>query len=59
VAFEKRDEAAVGAQAERFGAALPSARVVRIRRADHHIFLSNEADVLREMNAFLKTLPLL
>jgi non-heme chloroperoxidase len=25
--------------------------------ANHYVFLSNEADVLREMNAFLATLP--
>jgi non-heme chloroperoxidase len=31
---------------------MPSARV-RLPHADHFVFLSNEADVLREMNAFL------
>jgi len=56
-AFEARDEAAAGGQADRFGAALPSARVVRVRHADHYLFLSNEVDVLREMNAFLSSLP--
>jgi non-heme chloroperoxidase len=56
-AFEARDEAGSGAQAERFGTALPSARVVRLRHADHYIFISNEADVLHEMNAFLNGLP--
>jgi hypothetical protein len=55
-AFETRDEAAAGAQAPRFEAALPSARVVRLRHADHYVFLSNEADVLREMKAFLNGL---
>jgi hypothetical protein len=30
---------------------------VRIANADHYIFLSNEADVLREINAFIATLP--
>lgn len=33
--------------------ALPSARVVKLPRASHYVFLSNEADVLREMHAFL------
>jgi pimeloyl-ACP methyl ester carboxylesterase len=55
-AFEARDEAAAGRQANRFGTSLPSARVVRLRHADHYVFLSNEADVLREMNAFLSSL---
>ena len=35
---------------------VPSARVVRIANASHEVFRSNESDVLREMNAFLKTL---
>jgi len=36
---------------------VPSAHVVRIPNANHYVFLSNEADVLREMNAFIATLP--
>jgi pimeloyl-ACP methyl ester carboxylesterase len=32
---------------------LPGARVVRLPDANHYVFLSNEADVLREMRAFL------
>jgi len=35
----------------------PSAKVVRIPNADHFVFESNEAEVLREMDAFLATLP--
>jgi non-heme chloroperoxidase len=35
---------------------LPSARVVRLPGADHYLFLSHEADVLREMRAFLQRL---
>jgi non-heme chloroperoxidase len=31
----------------------PSARVVRIANANHYIWRSNEADVIREMNAFM------
>lgn len=56
-AFEAHDAVAAGGQADRFGAALPSARIVRIRHADHYVFLSNEVDVLREMNAFFSSLP--
>lgn len=43
--------------AKTFEAGVPKAHVVRIPRADHFIFLSNEADVLREMNDFLGALP--
>jgi len=28
-------------------------KVVRIPNADHYVFVSNEADVLREINAFI------
>ena len=43
-------------QAKAIEAAVPTARVVRIANAHHLIFISNEADVLREMDAFLKGL---
>ena len=39
-------------QAEAIREGLPSARVVKFSRANHYVFLSNEADVLREMRAF-------
>jgi hypothetical protein len=35
---------------------VPGARVVRLRDADHYVYLANEADVLREMKSFLSTL---
>jgi pimeloyl-ACP methyl ester carboxylesterase len=44
-------------QAVAFERQVPSAHVVRIPNANHYVFLSNEADVLREMNAFIATLP--
>jgi pimeloyl-ACP methyl ester carboxylesterase len=44
-------------QAVAFERQVPSAHVVRIPNANHYIFRSNEADVLREMNAFIATLP--
>jgi len=56
-AFEAADEATTGAQAKAFESGVPSARVVRLPHANHGVFLSNEADVLREMNAFLGSLP--
>jgi pimeloyl-ACP methyl ester carboxylesterase len=54
-----RDEAAdslsTSRQANAFAAGIPSARIVRLPHAHHFVFRSNEADVLREMNAFLAT----
>jgi pimeloyl-ACP methyl ester carboxylesterase len=44
-------------QADAFEAGLPSARVIRIAHATHSVHESNEADVLREMNAFIAALP--
>ncbi len=45
------------AQSKAFQAGVPSARVIRLSNADHYVFNSNEADVLREMNAFIAKLP--
>jgi len=55
--YEAREEEFVGTQAKAFER-LPSARVVHLPFASHYVFFSNEADVLREMNAFIGTLPL-
>ena len=56
--------AAVAADLERqtrlanaFEAGVPSAKVIRLPNADHYIFRSNEAEVLRAMNDFLSKLP--
>ncbi len=56
-AFESQDLVSTGAVANAFESGLPSARVVRLPNAGHYIFLTNEADVLREMNAFISGLP--
>jgi pimeloyl-ACP methyl ester carboxylesterase len=40
-------------QAQAIEDGVPTAHVVRLSRAHHYVFLSNEADVLREMRAFL------
>lgn len=48
--------AANTAQADFVAASNPNARVVRLRGASHYIYQSNEADVAREMNAFMDTL---
>jgi pimeloyl-ACP methyl ester carboxylesterase len=45
------------AQASAFERANPSARVVRLPNANHYVFRSNEADVLREIQAFVDKLP--
>lgn len=52
-AAEARDIETTGAQAKAFEAGVPNARVVRLPNANHYVFRSNEADVLREMNAFI------
>jgi non-heme chloroperoxidase len=44
-------------QADAFAAGIPTARVVRLPNADHYVYRSNEADVIREMNSFLEALP--
>jgi non-heme chloroperoxidase len=40
-----------------FAAGVPSAQVVRLPNANHYVFKSNEAEVLRAMNDFLDKLP--
>ena len=51
------ERAWAAAQANAFEAGVPTAHVVRIQNAEHYVFKSNEADVLREMNDFLAKLP--
>ena len=45
-------------QAKAFEDGVPTAHVVRLSGADHYVYLSNEADVLREMNSFFSALRL-
>ncbi len=54
---EAEDFARSGTQANAFEKGVPTAHVIRIPHASHVIFMSNEADVLREMNAFIAGLP--
>jgi hypothetical protein len=54
-AYFQAIDAATEKQAKALEGAVPSARVVRLPGA-HHIFLSNERDVLRETRAFLASL---
>ena len=44
------------AEAKALEAGVPSAHVVLLPHANHYVFLSDEADVLREMHAFLASL---
>ena len=55
-AFSAAVDALTIRQAKAFEDGVPTAHVVRLRNADHYVYLSNEADVLREMNSFLSTL---
>jgi pimeloyl-ACP methyl ester carboxylesterase len=52
-----KDLKSSGAQAAAFEKGLPSARVVRLAHANHYVFQSNEADVLREIEGFIGKLP--
>lgn len=56
-AMEANDKRNTERQSTAFETQVPSAHVVRIPNAEHYVFRSNEADVLREMNAFISTLP--
>ena len=55
-AFSAKQLALTEKQIKAFEDGVPSARVVRLENANHYAFLSNEADVLREMRSFLRTL---
>jgi non-heme chloroperoxidase len=50
VGFIKEDE-------KKLQAEVPSARVIETPGADHHVFLSNESDVLRGLRKFLEDFP--
>jgi len=50
------DKARCTAWADNFRRGVPSARIVMIPNADHYVYVSNEAQVVGEMNAFLNAL---
>jgi non-heme chloroperoxidase len=54
--YSAKNVALTEARAKAFESAVANARVVRLPHASHYVFLSNEADVLREMRAFLESL---
>lgn len=55
-AFDAKNIAVKEPRIKAFENGVPSARVVRLQHANHYIFISNEADVLREMHTFIKSL---
>jgi non-heme chloroperoxidase len=55
--IEDRETAVNEDEAKSFEQGVPSARVVRLAHANHVDFLSNEVDVLREIDAFIGSLP--
>lgn len=50
------DKARCTAWADNFRHGVPGARIVMIPNADHYVYLSNEAQVVTEINAFLASL---
>jgi pimeloyl-ACP methyl ester carboxylesterase len=55
-AFERLDEESIERQAKAFEAGVPGSRAVRLRNANHYVFLSHEEAVLREIRTFIKAL---
>ena len=55
-AAEAKDLARTSGQAKAFQRGVPSARVVLLAHADHAVFMSNEADVIRELGLFAASL---
>ena len=56
-AFIANDGIETTKTADAFQAAIPQAHVVRLANASHYIFISNETQVIGEMNDFLAALP--
>ena len=55
-AMESDDSSQVAQQIAAVRRAVPNAKIVRIRGANHYLFLTNENEVVKEMNTFLKEL---
>lgn len=55
-AFEEFDEAMTESQAQAFEAGVPHARVVRIRGANHYVFMSHRDRILDELRVFITSL---
>jgi non-heme chloroperoxidase len=55
--LEARDLKITEYQVKAFETQVPAAHVVRIPHASHYVYRSNEQEVLREIDAFISTLP--
>lgn len=55
-AFQRFDEAQTEQQAKAFETGVASSRVVRLRNANHYVYVSHEEAVLREIRSFLRSL---
>jgi non-heme chloroperoxidase len=55
-AFERFDEAQTEQQAKAFESGVANSTVVRLRNANHYVYLSHEEAVLREIRNFIKAL---
>jgi len=55
-AFKGQDPAEVEPQAAAFEKGVPGARVLRLPKLGHYIFVEDEAMALREINTFIATL---
>ena len=51
------DLARTSKQIEAFKAAVPSATIVRLPKADHYVFNSNEVEVLHSIDMFMAKVP--
>jgi hypothetical protein len=52
-AFLQAQDMLTSVHANAFEAGVPGSHVVRLANADHYVYRSNEADVTREMDAFM------
>jgi pimeloyl-ACP methyl ester carboxylesterase len=55
-AFAARDSVEMARVIATVRRAVPAARIVEVPNADHFFFLTNQAEVLREINAFMKSI---
>ena len=55
--FDSANVANLSPQITAFGRGIPSSKVVRIPHANHYVFRSHEAEVLREIRLFIAGLP--
>jgi non-heme chloroperoxidase len=56
-AAENREATDMEPLIKAFEHGVPTAKIVRLPRVNHYIFLADPADVTREINAFLSTVP--